>query len=289
MHRLTLLTVSLLSGVFGLLFPVTALGQSLKTPEPPGQIANRDTQSASWIPVLSSRAQKVYQQSLYAGHNPHLFTLAGDSNSNPLRYLGRITNGEFDLHAYPTLQPVATWFMPSFDHLSLAVGGGFRAADMFDATLVTSTDGCVAGEGMFACELRTSNASIVFIQLGTGDKFLWREFEANYRAMLDYALLHHVLPVLVTKADDIDSIQGGASEGYINGVIRRLAAEYQMPLVDLWAATRNLPVILNPNLPTRPYTKFGLQDEWGYYFHLNDIGQTRHVLVTLQTLASIRQ
>jgi hypothetical protein len=289
MHRLTLLTVFLLSGVLGLLFPVTALGQSLKTPEPPGQIANTDTQSASWIPVLSSRAQKVYQQSLYAGHNPHLFTLAGDSNSNPLRYLGRITNGEFDLHAYPALQPVATWFKPSFDHLSLAVGGGFRAADMFDATKVTSADGCVSGEGMFACELRTSNASIVFIQLGTGDKFLWREFEAHYRAMLDYALLHHVLPVLVTKADDIDSIQGGASEGYINGVIRRLAAEYQMPLVDLWAATRNLPVILNPNLPTRPYTKFGLQDEWGYYFHLNDIGQTRHVLVTLQTLASIRQ
>jgi hypothetical protein len=214
--------------------------------------------------------------------------VAGDSNSNPLVYLGRITNGEFDLRLYPSLQPTADRFKPSFDHLSLAIGGGFRAADMFDAAKVTSADGCMQGEGMFACELRKSNASIIFIQLGTGDKFLWREFEANYRAMLDYAIQNNVLPVLVTKADDIESIQGGASDGYINGVIRRLAAEYQMPLMDLWAATRNLPVIPNPNLPTRPFTKFGLQDEWGYYFHLNDIGQTRHVLITLQTLASIQ-
>lgn len=289
MHRRILLTVFVLSGILGLLFPITANGQRPQAAKAPGQTASVSSQPSSWIPTLSARARQVYWQSLHSSHNPRLFTLAGDSNSNPLTYLGRLTNGEFDVKAYPSLQPTVDWFRPSFDHLSLAVGGGFRAADMFDVSKTASADGCVAGEGLFACELRKSNASIVFIQLGTGDKFLWREFETNYRAMLDYALRNNVLPVLVTKADEIESIQGGASEGYINGVIRRLAAEYQLPLMDLWSATRDLPVIPNPNLPTRPYTKFGLQDEWGYYFHLNDIGQTRHVLITLQTLASIRQ
>jgi hypothetical protein len=264
----------------------------MPAPKQPGQataIPANTNSTASWIPTLSARARQVYWQSLHSGHNPHLFTLAGDSNSNPLTYLGRLTNGQFDVRAYPSLQATVEWFKPSFDHLSLAVGGGFRAADMFDASKTTGSKPCVTGEGMFACELRTSNASIVFIQLGTGDKFAWREFEANYRAMLDYALRNNVLPVLVTKADEMESIQGGASDGYINGVIRRLAIEYQLPLMDLWQATRDLPVIPNPNLPTRPFTKFGLQDEWGYYFHLNDIGQTRHVLITLQTLASIKQ
>ena len=289
MHRLTLLVAFLLSSVLWALFPATATGRSLQATEQLEQSAKVNTQPGGWIPVLSARARQVYWQSLRSGHDAHLFTLAGDSNSNPLVYLGRLTNGEFDITAYPSLQPTAEWFKPSFDHLSMAVGGGFRAADMFDSAKVTTADGCVSGEGMFACELRKSNASVVFIQLGTGDKFLWYEFENHYRAMIDYALAHSVLPVLVTKADDIESIQGGASDGYINGVIRRLAAEYQMPLMDLWAATRDLPVIPNPALPTRPYTKFGLQDQWGYYFHLNDIGQTRHVLITLQTLASIRQ
>jgi hypothetical protein len=241
----------------------------------------------AWIPTLSARAQALLQKSVKVGHNPRLFTVAGDSNSNPLRYMGRISTGEFDLSKYPTLRAVATRFAPSFAHTSLAVAGGFRAADMFNAALVTTADGCQTGEGIFACELRTSNASIVFIQLGTGDKFLWREFEGNYRAMIDHAIRNNVLPVLTTKADDIESIQGGASDGYINGVIRRLAREYQMPLMDFYAATRNLPVIPNPNLPHRPYTQFGLQDEWGYYFHLNDIGQTQHVLITLQTLDNI--
>jgi hypothetical protein len=255
------------------------------TPSQPGMVIS---QSNGWITSLSYRARQVYARSLLAGHDARMFTLAGDSNSNPLRFLDRITTGAFVTTTLPELQATVAWFTPSYSHVDLAVGGGFRAADMFDTSKVTSADGCVQGEGMFACELRKSNASIVFIQLGTGDKFVWRQFEANYRTMIDYALSQNVLPVLVTKADDIESQQGGASYGFINSVIRRLAWEYQMPLVDLWAATRDMPVILNPALPTRPFTKYGLQDEWGYYFHLTDAGQDRHLMLTLQMLALIR-
>lgn len=243
----------------------------------------------NWIPQLSVRARQLYQRSLYAGHDPHMFTVSGDSNSNPTRYLGRITSGTFGIDQYPNLKSVVSYYSKSFTHTSMAVGGGLRAADMFDTANMSGFDGCLAGEGMFACELRLSNASIIFIQLGTGDKFLWRGFELNYRRMIDYATANHVLPVLVTKADDIESLQGGASFGYINDVIRRLALEYQVPLLDMYAATRNLPVIPNPALPHRPYTIYGLQDEWGYYFHLNDIGQNVHVLITLQALDSIRR
>ena len=44
---------------------------------------------------------------------------------------------------------------------------------------------CLPAEGVFACELRLSNASIIFIQLGTGDRFAWKDYEATYRAMLE--------------------------------------------------------------------------------------------------------
>jgi hypothetical protein len=246
--------------------------KALSAERPPGARPTSMPVSAltpsKWVPTLSSRARQIYRQSLSAGHDARLFTLAGDSNSTYSRYLGRIVSGAFDARQYPALQATIARFEPSFTHQSVAVGGGFRAADMFDSA--KTAPGCQADEGLFACELRVSNASIVFILLGTGDKFAWREFEANYRAMIDYAVRNNVLPVLVTKADDIESIQGGASDGYINGVIRRLALEYQLPLVDLWAATRNLPTIPNPELPHRPFTQHGLHDEWGLYFHLTD-------------------
>jgi hypothetical protein len=233
---------------------------------------------------MTVRAQRVYQQSLMSGHDPALFTLAGDSNSNPLVFLDRITTGAFDFTAFPGLRQTVIRFTPSFTHTSVAVGGGFRAADMMDPLRTIGYDECRTGEGLFNCELRTSNASIVFILLGTGDKFAWRDFEASYRSLIEYALKSNVLPVLVTKADDIESIQGGASYGYIDSVIRRLAGEYQMPLIDLWAATRDLPVIPNPDLPHRPFTQFGLHDEWGLYFHLTDQGQDVHIRLTLQAL-----
>ena len=242
---------------------------------------------SAFITGLSPRALQIYQRSLWAGRNPHLFTIAGDSNSNSLRYLGRVTTGAFDISRFPELQKVADYFAPSFAHVSIAVGGGLSAADMFNVTHISEFDGCQPHEGTFSCELRLSNASIVFILLGTGDKFVWREYEANYRAMLDDAILKNVLPVLVTKADDLESLQGGASDGYINGVIRALAKEYQLPMIDLWAATRNLPVVANPALPHRPFTQFGLQDEWGYYFHLTDRGQDAHIELTLRMLSAV--
>src|ERR1700674_2894041 len=91
----------------------------------PALHANHDAPPKTWV-TFTARARQVYQQSLRSGHDPHLFTLAGDSNSNPLSYLDRITAGAFDLTKYPNLRTVVTRYKPSFAHISLAVGGGFR-------------------------------------------------------------------------------------------------------------------------------------------------------------------
>ena len=44
---------------------------------------------------------------------------------------------------------------------------------------------------------------------------------------------------------------------------------------------------INPELPKRPFTQFGLQDEWGYYFHLTDEGYDLRVKSTLMMLDAI--
>ena len=125
-------------------------------------------------------------------------------------------------------------------------------------------------EGPLACELRVSQASVVFLAVGTGDHPQWQSFEASYRKMIEFAIEQKVLPVLVTKADDIEALVDGAPSGYINGVIRKLAAEYDMPLMDFELATRDLP-------------NHGLRQE-ELPFHLSPAGFDMRTLFMLQML-----
>jgi hypothetical protein len=132
------------------------------------------------------------------------------------------------------------------------------------------------GEGPLACELRQTNASIVIVELGTGDQFGWQEFEPHFREIVDYVLRVGALPILVTKADDLDHQQGGAPSEFINDVIRRVAEEKQLPLIDFHAATRSLP-------------NFGLLDEGNFDFHLSPAGSDLHLQGTLQMLNALIQ
>ncbi len=236
---------------------------------------------------LYGREHALYAAASARGRDLAIFTIAGDSNSEWSGYLGQIASGAYDLRPRPAYAAAATRFGPSFVRRSIAVAGGLRAADMFVPDWPDKPPACERTEGRFACELRLSRAAIVFIQLGTGDRFVWTEYEGHMRKMLDVALQSGVLPVLVTKADDLESWQGGAPIDHMNSVVRRLAAEYQVPMIDFFLATRNLAVIPNPQLPDRPFTKNGLLDEWGYYFHLSDQGKEMRILTTLAMLAAI--
>lgn len=240
------------------------------------------------LPSLSARARQIYAQGLAYGRNAQMFMIAGDSNSEHPQFFDRVSLGWYGLASYPNLPNIlARWGAGARRqdaNSSVSVRGGLSAAEM---VLPFSHPSCANGESRFTCELRLSNASVVFIQLGTGDKFAWREFEKNMRSMINHAIAYNVLPILVTKADSIEEYQGGAPSGYINAVIRKLAADYQLPLLDFYLATSTLPTVPNPDLPHRPFTQHGLLDEWGYYFHLSDQAKSLRVLMTLLTLESI--
>lgn len=226
-----------------------------------------------WVPVITPEQRARYQAAVTLGKDPALFTVVGDCNSQPPVYLRRVATGEFDgSRVEPRLQAVINKFSRSFTRVSLAAKGGFSTAAMLDPTW-SDLGLCGVTQGPFACEVRVSNASVVFIELGTGDQLTWKDFEKNYRPLVEHALAKGVLPVLVTKADDIETAEGAPS-GAINDVIRRLAREYQVPLLDFYAATRGLP-------------DNGLLDEGDKDFHLNDAGMYRHIEATLQTLHAI--
>ena len=227
----------------------------------------------AWIPRITPQQRAIWLNSPRFGKDPHTFTVVGDCNAQPSVYLRRLAAGQFDASALePRLQAIVARFSRSFGRVSLAAQGGFGAHSMMDPTWA---DGALCGtkQGPFECELWVSRASIVFIALGTQEQYTWQSFEQHYRPLIEHALSKGVLPVLVTKADDIETA-AGAPAGYINGIIRRLAQEYQVPLLDFWAATRALP-------------NNGLVDEGEKDFHLSEAGMDRRLLTTLQTLAAI--
>ena len=227
----------------------------------------------SWVPRITPSQRAMYKNAERFGKDLGMFTVVGDCNSQPPVYLRRVANGAFDgSRTDVRLQRVLTKFEASFGRISLAAKGGFGTAAMSDPMWA---DGalCDVKMGPFECEVWVSRASVVFIELGTGDQLSWGDFEAHYRPLIQLALRKGALPVLVTKADDLEASEG-ASSGYINSIVRKLAAELDVPLLDFYAATRDLP-------------NFGLIDEGDKDFHLDGAGVQRHIEATLATLAAI--
>ncbi|BCX03742.1 MAG: hypothetical protein KatS3mg053_1680 [Candidatus Roseilinea sp.] len=229
------------------------------------------------VPTLTPKVQQLYRDAVRAGRTPGMVAVIGDCNSEHPVYFGRFGAGAFDLTPYPELQKTAQAFAASFKRVSVATSGSFNAAMAFDPTW-SDPKQCKSDEGPLPCELRLSNASVLLISLGTGDTFTWRDFEAHYKAIIEYALARKVVPVLMTKADALETKQGGAPADYINSVVRRLGAQYGLPVIDFALAARQLP---NGGLAIEHNDNLQKIEP----FHVNEVGMDARILLTLQTLA----
>ncbi len=225
-----------------------------------------------WITPVSTTAKKLFAVKT-PDKDSHVFTVIGDCNSVPEAFMGRVAMGLFDVGVAPQLAPAIEQFAAAFARDSVAAFAGFNSASVLDPQWA-NPQFCMAGEGPLACELRRSKASIAFVALGTGDQFTWKDFERNYRAVIERLLVRKVLPVLVTKADDLESQQGGAPAGFINDVVRKLGREYDVPVIDFWAATRSLP-------------NYGMRWEGNENFHMSAAGSDLRILLALHTLAAV--
>lgn len=236
-------------------------------PRPPRSAARASV--PSWV-VVPPAARSLYLKAVAAGRNPAVFAIAGDCNSEPHAFTGRLAAGLTDISDRADLRGVADAFAPSFFRRSQAVHGSFGTEAMLDAAWANPAV-CKPGEGPLACELRDSKAGIILIALGTGDQFAWREFESRLGKALDLAVAMRALPVLMTKADALESQQSDAPPDAINQSIRRLAAARGVPLIDFAKAARALP-------------NDGLLDEGNSDFHLSPAGADLRLIGTLHVL-----
>ncbi len=220
----------------------TAAGDSAPTSTPvPAPTATLAPDAWMSMPVVpgnvSQRMREIYQYGQEIGNAPDVFTVIGDCGGSPGRFLGDFGMGPnyYSLgEDYTYLQEVVDYFHDAFGKQHVTVRDGYTVASIL-SPLWADPAQCQSDETPLACELRINRPAFAFVILGTNDFNRKETFEPNLHKVLDYLIAQGVVPILATKADNLDGDQG------INATIARLAYEYEIPLWNFWLAVQPLP------------------------------------------------
>jgi len=182
----------------------------------------------------------VYERGLALGNNPHAFSLFGDCQARPGEFFGVFeTDEEIIQGLSPELHDVVEHFEGSFNRESPTAQDGTTPGSLLWTQWHRGEYGCTFAETPVECELRIHRPSFVIIQIGT--HFESRNTEYLRRVIVQL-LDAGVVPILATKADNREK------DERINRDMSMLAAEYDLPLWNFWAAVSHLP---NRGLYTR--------------------------------------
>jgi hypothetical protein len=188
------------------------------------------------VPAISARSVEIYKSGVQAGRNPKAFSKIGDCESITEWFLADFDKGPsyYNLGPYSDLQTVIDIYQGSFRRLGQAAKPGFTTASLLTPIWADRTK-CNKNESPLDCEIRNNNPALVLITIGTNDANRPETFEPNMRKVLDLLIQDHILPVLATKADNVEK------DNRINATIARLAYEYDIPLWNFWSAVQSLP------------------------------------------------
>jgi hypothetical protein len=185
------------------------------------------------LPVVTQRARQIYQLGQALGNNPHAFSVFGDCQSEPDVFLGSLeTDSNLVARLPADLQETVGWFTGSFNRPSPTVKGGTTSGALLWNAWHQNKYTCMMNESPLQCELRIHKPAFVIIRVGTHYE---SRNEDYMRKVLDQLIAAGVLPILATKADN-DELDGHVNAGYAG-----LAAEYDLPFWNFWAAVSALP------------------------------------------------
>lgn len=223
--------------------PSTPTATSTSTPEPTAtedtRLPPEDWRSWPVVPTLSPWLREVYQRGLEAGNDPHHFSKVGDCQIIPTVFLGCYDDTSVGIcplgDEYADLQETIDYFAGSFIRRGFSLAGGFNFPAVF-SPLRADPDNCMMGETPLECEFRTHRPSIVFIAMEAWYSGRTVETHEEYlRRTLDYALAKGTIPIVATKADNVEG------DDSINLTTARVAYEYDIPLWNFWLSVQDLP------------------------------------------------
>jgi len=178
--------------------------------------------------------REIFAKGQALGRNPQAFSKAGDSTIESPYFLGRFDSSPYNLGAYQYLQAVIDYFKGSYGRQSLAVRIGQHSWTLLNPAWADKTQ-CQVDESPLACEFRVNNPSVVILRLGANDAGVPKLFDKNMREVVEYTIAQGVIPVLSTKPDQREGTE------QINEIVRKIAADYGIPLWDFAKVADTLP------------------------------------------------
>ncbi len=188
-------------------------------------------------PDLSPNAQEILSKAI---NNPaldlHTFSKVGDCQMTPSTFLAGFANGEYEIPAGRSA--VVTWFSSSMTSDGVTAANGLGISSVLNPMfgLAAGNTQCQPNETPLDCELRTRRPAVVLVAMGTN----WMphgelSFEKYLRQVVDRILATGALPILATKADDIEG------DWKLDLAIAQVAYDYDLPLVNVWRSVQALP------------------------------------------------
>lgn len=182
-----------------------------------------------------ANVRELYAKGQELGRDPHVFSILGDSLIATPQSLAKWDGDEYILGEYKFLQPTLDQFAGSFSRYGASVRVGLHSWSVFDP-LWADKEICLANEDVLSCEIRMSNPSVMFVFLGSNDAGSPGGFNVNYRQVVETLIDQGIVPILATKAD---RFEGG--DNVNNGIIRQIAADFQLPLLEFDILADTLP------------------------------------------------
>jgi SH3-like domain-containing protein len=195
--------------------------------------------------------REIYQYGQQVGNRPDSFIIVGDSVSarspdwSPM--FTAFARGTYDLGGYQQLQSTIDFFRASG-----AYGVDFQTARAGFAThfildpVWSDPAVCTSGETPLHCEYRNRKPAIAIVYLGLMDMQistidLYRQnMETIIRLLMDWGTIPILNTVTLAEGSEIEQ-RYGATMDQINTIVRQMAAEYRLPLIDFQQAAYSLP------------------------------------------------
>lgn len=215
----------------------TALPTTSFTSTPDTRLTPRYWREWDSVPELSQTAKNILNLAIENQNlDLHTFSKVGDCQMTSDTFLGGYANGKYPI---PTdFDETVLWFSSSMTSESVTAEKGLGVSSVLNSMfgLAAGYDQCLRNEIPLDCELRTRRPVIVLIGMGTN----WIpnaeiSFEKYLRRIVDTVLETGALPILATKADNVEE------NWKINEVIAQVAYDYDLPLVNVWRSVQDLP------------------------------------------------
>lgn len=197
-------------------------------------------------PEVTRHISAIYDLGQQLGNHDHVFSKVGDSITVSRNFLYPFGLGQYDLASFLYLEEIVNQFSQNNAHIGNSfINQSLAAHEGWSANAVLNPQNadvslCRTGETPLFCEYRIVQPTIALIMFGTNDVGFRtaEQFTNDMREIIRLTEQNGIIPIISTIPNRPDVPRQVI---IFNDVLQQMANEFQIPIIDLYALTINLP------------------------------------------------